>query len=73
MDRMEVRRKCIKGTATEEEYNYLLKLSGENNENLKEIGVKKSLAATDNKTKVKDCLWYTEGLFKDWYERSDNK
>lgn len=39
----------------------------------KEIGVKKSLAATDNKTKVKDCLWYTDGLFKNWYERSDNK
>lgn len=34
----------------------------------KEIGIKKTLAAADNKTKAKDCLWYTNGLFKDWYE-----
>lgn len=35
----------------------------------KEIGVKKTLAASDNKTKAKDCLWYTDGLFKQWYEK----
>lgn len=34
----------------------------------KQIGVKKTLAANDNITKAKDCLWYTDGLFKDWYE-----
>lgn len=33
-----------------------------------QIGAKKTLAASDNKTNVKDCLWYTEGLFKNYWE-----
>lgn len=34
----------------------------------KKIGAKKTLAADDNKTNIKDCLWYCDGLFKDYYE-----
>ena len=34
----------------------------------KKIGAKKTLAATDNKTGIKDCLWYCDGLFKEYYE-----
>lgn len=37
----------------------------------KEIGAKKTLAATDNKTKIKDCLWYVDGLFKDYWEKEE--
>lgn len=32
------------------------------------LSVAKTLAANDNKTIIKDSLFYCDGLFKDWYE-----